>query len=315
MACIVASSLYLARLPLGSPKQTILDGIFGTGSPKRRYYYYFLCSCIVVESVALLSHLIIVGLSSALLVTGCGIVILARAIGLYTKKFTIHSTKAVVAVSVACCVSYGAIALMPLRDIYFERLMPSQYTALQRPGVDVILGGEEVILDSRAMIQTKGATLCFYTRENMAIAYAHNYDVTEKRRVKIQSEVIPDASIVVSTDVGVVLAGMPLPDGRQVLPLGGTEDITLGGRALVVSKDREPYEVTVEYMGRFGNYLHISLEPDRRADKALPGASGSPVVQNGVIIGFVNRTHRFSSTFYAIVAVELYEAAKSYLVP
>ncbi|MBS3949940.1 MAG: hypothetical protein KGZ53_04685, partial [Peptococcaceae bacterium] len=83
----------------------------------------------------------------------------------------------------------------------------------------------------------------------------------------------------------------------------------------VYPRGKEPYEVTVQCLGRIDGVFHVVLKPDTIAEKAKPGDSGSPVVQNGVIIGFVNRYPALSDKFHAIVAAELYAEIRQYLNP
>jgi len=83
---------------------------------------------------------------------------------------------------------------------------------------------------------------------------------------------------------------------------------------MVYPRGRDPYEVTVQYICRLDGLLHILLRPDTISERIKPGDSGSPVVQNGVIIGFANRSPIFNQ-FYAIVAAELYGDVNQYLEP
>jgi len=77
-----------------------------------------------------------------------GLAILAKGSAWYHKNSTLQLKNAAAVLTIVFLASTMLIAVVPLRYVYFERLSPSQYTEFPRPGVNVVLGGDEITLYS-----------------------------------------------------------------------------------------------------------------------------------------------------------------------
>jgi len=210
------------------------------------------------------------------------------------------------------------ILIVALYHEVVKPIMPTPQWAheeMTRPGVDVILGGDRVVVGPCGNKFYLG-TISFYTTEGIAVCFAHGVPTQLGSNTLVRSPddaIIPEARAIANTEAGVVLKGMPLPEARQVLPLGGTADIAFDAKAVVYPMDAEPFQVTVKKFTMHNGYLHVLLVPDTFSGRLKPGRSGSPVVQNGAIIAFTSFGVTYGSTFQAIVAGELYESVKPYL--
>lgn len=312
VTALIGLSVYSFRAP-GRLFKNSIRTMLGKGALEK-IVYFALCLGVVIDVTNLGGFPEGIGIALTFLVFG--LAILGKGIVWYFINSRAHLQKTVVAFLIVSLVSYLIIAAIPLRSVYLERLSPSQYVELPRPGVDVVLGGDEVIVYAAGTNFATNGTTCFYAPGDLVVAFAHSLGGKPLANVaRVQKGPSFDVTIVVDSKVGVVIKGIPQPENRPTLPLGGTADITIGGRAIVYPQGREPYEVTVQFIGRYDGPLHVVLKPDSRSEKVVPGDSGAPVVQNGVIIGFVNRYPILSDKFHAIVAAELYAEMKQYLNP
>jgi len=247
-----------------------------------------------------------------------GLVGLVASIVWHANNSSLERKRAVAARALMCvCVGALTVSILEpvVRSDVFDSPVWFQYSELPRPGIDAILGGDEVFLSNAAIGLGCGGTISFYTGDGVAVAMAHYAKRAEHANtIRIGNEVIPHVAVIANTKAGVVLNGVPVPGDRRLLPIGGTADIALGAKAIVYPPGKSPYEVTVKKIGQREGLLHISLHPDNGFERSKAGWSGSPIVQNGAIIAFISSSHS-SGEFYAIVAAELYEELRPYLTP
>ena len=309
LASLLGIGVYHLRAPVFHNSVRIM---LGEGVLEEVVYHVFLLG-VAVEIFELWG--LPVGMGFVVPAVVFGICILGRALLWYATNSRSQLRQALVSLAMVVLSLYVVIVVMPAGAYYLNSFAPLKYVELPRPGVSVILGGDELRLYQTGGVTLSG-TVCFYTSDDLAIGFAHSLDSNPVENVaRVQSGLdLLDVTIVADTEVGVVIRGIPHPEPRRVLPLGGTADITIGGRAMVYPRGRDPYEVTVQYISSLDDSLHILLKPDTVSQRIMPGDSGSPVVQNGVIIAFANRSPLFNQ-FYAIVAAEVYDGVKQYLTP
>jgi len=177
--------------------------------------------------------------------------------------------------------------------------------------VEVILGGDNVYLqfgDPSRPSSLRG-TVCFYIND-LAVAFAHSIAVPDVEYAigsTVARGLIKDAALVANKNAGVVFAGLSVPSDRSKMPLAGTESVELGADATIYSPYLRPYAVKVRGYTHVRGLQHIVLEAYDKLGEASPGMSGSPIVQDGKIIGFLARVQQNGRIIMAVVAAEVYE--------
>ena len=308
LTALMGIGVYHLRAPVFHNSVRIM---LGEGVLEEVVYHVFLFG-VAVEVIGLWGLPTGMGLVLPGLVFGLAIV--GKGLTWYVINSRAQLRQAAVTFAVVSLLFYIVIVLIPVRSHYLASLSPLKYVHLPRPGVNVVLGGDEIKLYAAGGVTITG-TICFYTSNDLAVGFAHSLgDGPQADVATVQFGRGVDVTIVADTEMGVIIKGFPQPESRVTIPLGGTADITIGARAMVHPREREPYEVTVQYIRRLDGTLHIILKPDTVSQRINPGDSGSPVVQNGVVIGFANRSPAFNK-FYAIVAAELYHEVEQYLTP
>ncbi len=160
------------------------------------------------------------------------------------------------------------------------------------PEQQVTLGGQRLYydLDSQALLGTVG----FSPSDGVLVVLAHAAEplaVGQQVGLVISqagTSIDCQAQVLSNDQVGVV---MGLPEGvrlnGELVPIGGTEDIRVGEEALVYTDFRETFAVVVDGFFEFQDHQVIVLTPVDPAHKIVSGMSGSPVVQNGKLIGML----------------------------
>lgn len=274
--------------------------------------------CVAIVTAILLRSYDPLVLASGFTLSALGFVIMIQGTMLYVReyklKWKIAAGALLALVALGICL---VLVLLPLfRNNVFESCLSTEYVEMPRPGIDVIIGGDKVTLQNYTFNTGFSATISMYLGDNLAVALAHgDRDVERMTIVRVADAIIPHATVIANTKAGTILKGIPSPEDREVFPLGGTADITLGARAVIYPPDRAPFEVTVQGFGKIGDLLHVSLRSDRFDERGRRGWSGAPLVQNGVIIAFVSYGPVTESEYFAIVAPELYEELRPYLTP
>lgn len=212
----------------------------------------------------------------------------------------------------------GCLILVTYSNSLFRIMFPLDVSELPRPGVEVVLGGDRLDLIRSDGTQVAGV-VSFYTQNGVAMAFAHNAPVNlnESTTVLINGTLIPNAKVTANDKSGVVLSGLPIPENRPVLQLGGTGDVVLRGESVIHPMHRDPYAVTVKEfcITKAEGLLGLVIVPHRFSDRVQRGMSGSPIVQNGVIIAFAESGSPYGSTFRAVLSAEVWYKLLPYLTP
>lgn len=162
------------------------------------------------------------------------------------------------------------------------------------PSVDasVVPGGES--LNVHPPGKSGGTlTVCFY-ENGYAVAAAHPCDFPDDSGWALcvdclsQEMVEGTPTFVADTPVGIVISGMKCPtEGRAKLPLAAPDEIEVGQTAQVLSADLGDGEVEVLGFTERKEGQFLVFRPASSSMSLGPGSSGTPLVQNGKIIGFI----------------------------
>lgn len=164
----------------------------------------------------------------------------------------------------------------------------SPYWEVQAPEREVRLGGQRVYFRATSTL----ATASFYPGNGTMVAVAHagrQLTVGEITGVNLTDRdnfIFCNVKVLVNSDQGVTL-GMPKGTriDSELVRLGGTADISVGEVATVHSGITGPFKVrVVGYMQLRGDQLLV-VSPLNAKDTIQLGMSGSPIVQNGKLIG------------------------------
>lgn len=190
------------------------------------------------------------------------------------------------------------------------------------PGVAVAPGGSYLLVygvgdgDNVSVF-----TVCYFLDADTVVAAAHRMELAEGEYVATLSGpgLVQSGSIqvLVDTDAGVLLRGVEISRStEQRLPLAGTSDIQVGMTAEVISTYGWSGQVTVAGYDQLGDAQYLVLTRGQFEGEVIPGMSGSPVVQNGKIIGFIARAPHvgYSGTkvAFARLAGEVYDGTISF---
>lgn len=194
-----------------------------------------------------------------------------------------------------------------------ETLFVRSYPVQPLPAVNagVMLGGDLLRLhEAERCFQV---TVCFYVPgTDLGAVAAHSCDSTPGQtfRASLKSfaatgiaipltcpQMDPDAltvSVVSDTDFGVVVSGLKCPEtDREELPVGQAEDIRVGEEASIYSSRSGVVSCRILGFDEVGRYQMLVVRLVDERIRIGSGDSGSPVVQDGRIIGFVAGTWSF----------------------
>lgn len=168
---------------------------------------------------------------------------------------------------------------------------PTPYLEVQAPEHQVMLGGQRTFFLESSLL----GTVSFYPGDGTMVAMAHAADplavgqITSVNITDHRNTIFCNVKVLVNDDQGVTLG---LPEGTvvksEMIPLGGTADIAVGETATVHSGNRGTFSVKVDgYVRQRGRQLLV-LSPLSSGDTIEQGMSGSPVVQNGKLIGLLH---------------------------
>ena len=182
------------------------------------------------------------------------------------------------------------------RQAFLSKVSPSPLRPL--PVVDgrVVLGGDRLRLHSAE--KCFGVAVCFWIPErDWCVAAAHSCETLPGSGFKANFTLDrcpnsdPDATIVkvvADGSSGLVLSGLDVPNGsREELTIGGSEDIHVGEEALLYSSVDRTTPVQVLGFSMMRDQQVLLVKVLRKEADLGPGASGSPLVQDGRIIGFL----------------------------
>lgn len=201
-------------------------------------------------------------------------------------------------------------------DRIVQQASPIPINAVAEVDASVIPGGD------RLEICTPGGhmlvRICYYRSDGRAAAAAHrsSMELGDYRIGDGEGFHLPDlVSVIENTDHGLVVEGYPpTPPDRSPLPIANAAEIEVGASAMVLQGEEPPIGVEVKgYEIRNGKQMLVLIPvvPDPRLG---PGCSGSPVVQDGKIIGFIHSGVMIKNPVsYARLAADIYNGIEARL--
>lgn len=195
------------------------------------------------------------------------------------------------------------------------------FQEIAKPNQLVTPGGSYFVISGyreRAFF-TMVATTCFFLDDHTAVVAGH---LTELDRANYSATLTTDDGHVQSGSVEVIadsedgaileLKGISYPTDKQ-MKIGGTADITVGSPAEIVSSYGWTGQVIVEGYQMIAGAQHLVLTVDSPDRRFIQGMSGSPVVQDGQIIGFFVRllgaNYEGKEICFARIAADIYAKA------
>lgn len=240
--------------------------------------------------------------------------------------------------SIAFCVALGCTAFFGLkrRLIYIGLIIVVQFVAIALNGAGMLLSEvseePEVALEPVAISVVPGGdvfhtrispeqcaevTVCFY-KNGVAVVGAHSCGlspgVLDTHTLLNDEPVDGQVTLIEDTQWGFAVSPLGPPVEREELPLANPHDISMGEPATCLTPRSEPFDVVVEGWTMRGGRPLLVVSTSRRGNK---GMSGSPVIQNGRIIGFLAGTWPLSARPPHIVfvspAAAVYKEFRDYL--
>jgi hypothetical protein len=216
---------------------------------------------------------------------------------------------------IAFCLSLGCTAFFALkrRLIFIGVIILAQCVSLALNGAEFILsdvsGSPEVPLPEVSVSVVPGgdlfhtrispercseATVCFY-RDGVAVVAAHSCGfspgVLEPHTLLNDEPVEGVVNLIEDTQWGFAVSPLRPPVERQEMPLANAHEVLVGERATCLVPGSEPFDVEVAGWTMRLDQPYLVIKSPRRIAK---GMSGSPVLQNGRIIGFLAATWPFT---------------------
>ena len=216
---------------------------------------------------------------------------------------------------------FAAVAWGP-QDFLTRRVSKEPAVHIAAPDARVQVGGECVSL---LVEPGRGftVTVCFYYR-GLAVLAAHPMPVSDARQTLSPGPLPPGmlAGEVVlegSTPYGLIVSGLVPPEqGREFLPVGGTDEVKVGEEATLLSGWKGPHRVRILGYAMRGKEQFLAIEfvePDQVFEG---GMSGSPIVQDDRVVGFAAATlmtvsWKSPQIALARVAGEVFDGVRSIL--
>lgn len=194
---------------------------------------------------------------------------------------------------------------------------PTPYIEVPAPEEQVTLGGGYIVLSEFQSSEYSGVALStsFYLPDGLVVGAAHavGLDPLSCTASLNHNEQIQTgrAELLQDTEAGVLLrlTGIDLPTD-PVMAIAGTKDIETRAEAELFSSLGLSGPVTVVGYHQEDGKQYLVLTVAGGADRLVPGMSGSPVVQNGRIIGCMARIYdteyKGQAIFLARLAADVY---------
>lgn len=205
-------------------------------------------------------------------------------------------------------------------EMLAKDLSPVPLAPIAEVDAVVVPGGERVIVHPEGIQHGGAFTVCFYD-QGCIVGAAHGADFPDPRWnlcttcfASNLADGVP--TFEANTQYGIVVSGVKCPDpGRQALPIAGPDDVLVGQKATLLSAGRSNAEVeVVGYIQRTqGQFLVVKMP--RGGQGMGKGMSGTPLVQNGKIIGFLSGGFLWDISGrlgIARLAADVYDATKEY---
>ncbi len=194
---------------------------------------------------------------------------------------------------------------------------PAPYVQVTAPQEQVVLGGGHIVLSEFMTSEYSGVALStsFYLPDGLVVGAAHAVGLDQvscsailNHNGQIQTG---KAEILRDTDAGVLLqlTGINLP-AEPLMSIAGTSDIQTSAEAELFPGvgPSSPVKVVGYHQEDGKQYLVMTIVDG--AEELVPGMSGSPIVQNGSIIGCMARIYdteyKGQGIFLARLAADVY---------
>jgi len=257
------------------------------------------------------------------LVFGLGAILLGAIVALWNDGIravlklnktvrTIGIVMAVALIAALVGIYYSVIGnymVSTIVDNTFDSLPEGYYTASE-VAAKVRVGGDHLVIHSGS--QGLSMRTCFYTDEGLAVAAAHGFDLGEGGyRMQLNGQFTLRAQVTEVTPSGIVLNGLVPPEESSHLGFALPSEITLGEEATLLHADEDIQVLLLGYHEAKGDQVLVVKQLDG-ASPIGPGFSGSPIVQNDKLIGFLsmaikpNIMYRGPRIGFARLATEVY---------
>jgi hypothetical protein len=173
--------------------------------------------------------------------------------------------------------------------------------------VEVYMGGERLIVSPMDRnVGSYSSIACFHTEDGLTLATAHGVSY-DSGKVLVRLDDSPDArteyATIACNDFGVVFPTLREPVGEKI-PIANIDEIELA-KAEVRQLGKAPIELEVKGYHYSGPVTFLVLWGE---EPARQGYSGSPIIQNGKLIGSVYGYLRVSNRIWlARLATDLYQ--------
>lgn len=197
--------------------------------------------------------------------------------------------------------------------------------------VQVVPGGEVLSLsvaiekESGQVVQQRNVTVCFYMPEDgPCVVGAHSLDLKPGDTYGISpvsetrvSENCHTARVLADSQYGVALLGPKCPDpNREELLLAGADEVKIGEEAVIRTFAKGDIPVNVLGFAMVGDDHFLVVRCIDGKAGVGPGMSGSPIIQDDRIVGFLHSVSRYLKGPKLVMtrpAVEVYGGLKEYL--
>ena len=232
-------------------------------------------------------------------------------IGLITFIFRTRSQRVL---GVLLCIVLLYIAVWPeMRAGIKEQISDEPSQHWDAPAGEVRLGGQQITFygsNSGYIL-----TVSYWLDDTRAVAAAHRVDgfsvgdtfrtqiIASGKVEELDAEIISNDSMGIAFQVDTSFA-----PSTDLFPIAGSDEIVVGEEAEIISIRGGSFPVVVKGFDEFTKHgTVIVIERINDSDDFISGMSGSPVVQNGKIIGLMNSTLRGDSEMaYCRLAAEVY---------
>ena len=211
-----------------------------------------------------------------------------------------------------CFCLFFASGMLMIGDIILNNLAAAPTHHWEAPAELVGLGGQQITLYAPEKATT--FTVCYWLENGALLAAAHNLSGFVPAGVPVhlgppapEAESV-SAKVLANSDDGLAL-GLPSDYAPPTTPcpIGATTDLIADTEAEIISDRGGSFPVIIRGFLNLSNQSIMLIESLNAYDIFIPGMSGSPVVQDGKIIGFMVGSFRGNKNVaFCRLAAELY---------
>lgn len=187
-----------------------------------------------------------------------------------------------------------------------QTVSETPFREVSETDVSVVLGGDALHLyftvqeELRTVAKEMRVTVCFYVPGSdtcVAAAHSMGLEAGQTYNISIAGETgvlvsLPATMVLADCEYGMVFAGTSCPDSdRRKYVLAGVQDVRVGEE--VVVRNKTMGDVTVKVLGFSMVEDDQFLMLECVTGELGPGTSGSPIIQDGKIIGFLHGILKF----------------------